>query len=124
MDDVWNEDKESWCELKRLLVGVAKGNKVVVTTRTKLVTEITSTISPYFLEGLSKSQSWLLLNQMAFKKEQETVDPKLEAIGMEIVENCQRVPLAIKIRKIIKYFRSTINAYFLLSHEWGVPPFN
>ena len=107
LDDVWNEDKESWCELKRLLMGGAKGSKVVVTTRTKLVAEITSTISPYFLEGLSKSQSWLLLKQMAFKKEQETVDPNLEAIGMEIVENCQGVPLAIKTIGRVLYFKNT-----------------
>ena len=26
-----------------------------------------------------------------------------------------------KLRKIIKYFRSTINACFLISHEWWVP---
>ena len=107
LDDVWNEDKESWCELKRLLMGGAKGSKVVVTTRTKLVAEITSTISPYFLEGLSKSQSWLLLKQMAFKKEQEIVDPNLEAIGMEIVENCQGVPLAIKTIGRVLYFKNT-----------------
>ena len=107
LDDVWIEDKESWCELKRLLMGGAKGSKVVVTTRTKLVAEITSTISPYFLEGLSKSQSWLLLKQMAFKKEQETVDPNLEAIGMEIVENCQGVPLAIKTIGRVLYFKNT-----------------
>ncbi|XP_030945761.1 putative disease resistance protein RGA3 [Quercus lobata] len=107
LDDVWNEDKESWCELKRLLMGGAKGSKVVVTTRTKLVAKITSTISPYFLEGLSKSQSWLLLKQMAFKKEQETVDPNLEAIGMEIVENCQGVPLAIKTIGRVLYFKNT-----------------
>ena len=107
LDDVWIEDKESWCELKRLLMGGAKGSKVVVTTRTKLVAEITSTISPYFLEGLSKSQSWLLLKQMAFKKEQETVDPNLEAIGMEIVENFQGVPLAVKTIGRVLYFKNT-----------------
>ena len=69
LDNVWNEDNENWCNLKRLLIGGAKGSKVVITTRTKLVAEITSTISPYFLKGLSKNQSWSLLKQMAFKKE-------------------------------------------------------
>ncbi|XP_030941489.1 disease resistance protein RGA2-like [Quercus lobata] len=107
LDDVWNEDNGSWCDLKRLLIGGAKGSKVVVTTRTKLVAEITSTISPYVLKGLSKSQSWLLLKQMAFKKVQETIDPNLEAIGKEILENCRGVPLAIKTIGRVLYFKNT-----------------
>jgi hypothetical protein len=48
LDDVWNEDKERWCDLKRLLMGGSKGSKVVITTRSKLVAKITSTISPIF----------------------------------------------------------------------------
>ena len=27
----------------------------------------------------------------------------------------------MKVQEIIVYFRSTINAYFLFSHEWWVP---
>ncbi|KAM3693975.1 hypothetical protein ACJW31_07G025400 [Castanea mollissima] len=96
LDDIWNENEESWCALKRLLMGGKKGSKVVITTRTNMVAEITSTISPYFLDGLSRDQSWLLLKKMAFKKGQETINSKLEAIGMDIVKKCQGVPLAIR----------------------------
>ena len=107
LDDVWNDDNERWCNLKRLLMGGLKGSKVVITTRTKLVAEITSTISPFFLKGLSKNQSWSLLKQMAFKKGQETIHPNLEEIGMHIVEKCCGVPLAIKTIGRILYFKET-----------------
>ncbi|XP_030958664.1 putative disease resistance protein RGA4 [Quercus lobata] len=106
-DDVWNSNEELWCNLKRLLMGGAKGSKVVITTRTKLVAEITSTVSPYFLEGLSINQSWSLFKQMAFQKGQDTIDPNIEAIGMEIVQKCQGVPLAIKVIGRVLYFKKT-----------------
>nr|XP_023912639.1 putative disease resistance protein RGA3 [Quercus suber] len=107
LDDVWNEDGEKWCNLKRLLMGGSKGSKVVITTRTKLVAEITSTVSPYYLQGLSENQSWSLFKQMAFKKGQETIDPNLEEIGMDIVQKCYGVPLVIKAIGRILYFKKT-----------------
>ncbi|KAM4097728.1 hypothetical protein ACJW30_07G023500 [Castanea mollissima] len=107
LDDVWNEDSENWCNLKRLLMGGAKESKVVITTRTKVVAEITSTISPYFLKGLSRDQSWLLLKKMAFKKGQETINSKLKEIGMDIVKTCQGVPLAIRTIGKVLFFKKT-----------------
>ncbi|XP_075674350.1 putative disease resistance protein RGA4 [Castanea sativa] len=107
LDDVWNEDSENWCNLKRLLMGGAKESKVVITTRTKVVAEITSTISPYFLKGLSRDQSWLLLKKMAFKKSQETINSKLKEIGMDIVKTCQGVPLAIRTIGKVLFFKKT-----------------
>ncbi|XP_065624169.1 disease resistance protein RGA2-like [Quercus suber] len=107
LDDIWNENEESWCALKRLLMGGARGSKVVITTRTNMVAEITSTISPYFLKGLSKDQSWLLLKKMAFKKGQEAINSNLEAIGMDIVQKCQGVPLAIRTIGKVLLFRKT-----------------
>jgi Leucine-rich repeat (LRR) protein len=106
LDDLWNEDIESWRNLKIFLTVGSKGSKVVITTRTKLVAEITSTVS-YLLKGLSKNQSWSLLKQMAFKKGQDTIDTNLEAIGMDIVEKCQGVPLAIKTIGRVLYFKKT-----------------
>ena len=107
LDDVWNENKEIWCNLKTLLLDGLKGSKVVITTRTNLVADITSTISPYLLKGLSKDQSWLLFKQMAFEKKQETINPNLEAIGRDIVEKCCGVPLAIKTIGRVLYFKKT-----------------
>ena len=98
---------EGWCNLKKFLLGGFKRSKVMITTRIKLVAEITSTVSPIFLEGLSENKSWSLLKQMAFKKGQETIDIKLKAIGMDIVQKCCGVPLAIKTIGRILYFKET-----------------
>ncbi|XP_050284776.1 putative disease resistance protein RGA4 isoform X4 [Quercus robur] len=105
LDDIWNEDPENWRELKSLLMGGYKGSKIIITTRIKLVAEITRTISPYFLKGLSEEQSWVLFRQVAFRKWQETNNPKLMTIGREIVNLCQGVPLAIKSIGNVLYFK-------------------
>ncbi|XVF65655.1 hypothetical protein PTKIN_Ptkin09bG0266800 [Pterospermum kingtungense] len=98
LDDVWNEDRGKWLNLKNLLLGGARGSWIVVTTRSGLVAEITGTVLPHKLEGLSKGQSWSLLKQMAFEKQsQEACNSRLEEIGMEIVEKCKGVPLALRM---------------------------
>ncbi|KAL4601129.1 hypothetical protein ACB092_11G249900 [Castanea dentata] len=105
LDDIWNEDREKWLKLKSLLMGGSKGSKIIITTRNKLVAEITQTVSPYFLKGLSKKQSWDLFRQVAFIKGQETSNPKLVTIGGEIVNMCRGVPLAIKSIGNMLYFK-------------------
>ncbi|KAM4072968.1 hypothetical protein ACB094_11G180100 [Castanea mollissima] len=105
LDDIWNEDREKWHKLKSLLMGGSKGSKIIITTRNRLVAEITQTVSPYFLEGLSKKQSWDLFRQVAFRKGQETSNPKLVTIGGEIVNMCRGVPLAIKSIGNMLYFK-------------------
>ncbi|XWS09373.1 hypothetical protein CRYUN_Cryun40dG0079700 [Craigia yunnanensis] len=97
LDDVWNEDRGKWLDLRDLLLGGASGSRIVITTRSGLVAKITGTVSPHVLEGLSNSQSWSLLKQMAFEEQsQESNNSCLEAIGMEIVEKCKGVPLALR----------------------------
>ncbi|XP_050260788.1 disease resistance protein RGA2-like [Quercus robur] len=97
LDDVWNENEETWGKLRTLLLDGKRGSKVVITTRTKLVAHITSPMSQYSLKGLSEDQSWSLLEQMAFEEGQETIKTNFKAIGMDIVKKCKGVPLAIKI---------------------------
>ncbi|KAL4601037.1 hypothetical protein ACB092_11G242800 [Castanea dentata] len=98
LDDVWNEDPHKWESLEDLLIGGAKGSKIVITTRVRLVEEIICSVSIYTLKGLNEEQSWLLFKQIAFRKGrgQGTNNPRLEEIGREIVRKCQGVPLAIK----------------------------
>uniref|UniRef100_A0A2N9FMZ9 NB-ARC domain-containing protein n=1 Tax=Fagus sylvatica TaxID=28930 RepID=A0A2N9FMZ9_FAGSY len=45
---------ERWSSLKRLLMGGSKGSKVVITTRSNKVAEITNTISSIFLKACQK----------------------------------------------------------------------
>lgn len=97
LDDVWNEDPHKWDILKSLLMDGAKGSKIVITTRSRLVAEITNPVLVYTLRGLSEGQSWSLFKQVAFSRNlPETNNDELETIAREIVHKCQGVPLAIK----------------------------
>ncbi|XP_044510827.1 putative disease resistance protein RGA4 [Mangifera indica] len=97
LDDVWNEDRERWLKLKDLLMSGLPGSKIIVTTRTQLVADITGTIAKsYDLQGLPSDESWCLFKKMAFKQGQEPDNSKLVAIGKEIVTKCAGVPLAIR----------------------------
>nr|XP_023926762.1 disease resistance protein RGA2-like [Quercus suber] len=96
LDDMWNENCKNWNDFKSLLIGGAKGSKIVITTRVKLVAEITCPVSTYALNGLSEDHSWSLFEKIAFRNRQETNNTKLVEIGREIVGKCQGVPLAIE----------------------------
>jgi hypothetical protein len=65
LDDVWNEDPEEWCKLKDLLMGGARGSRILVTTRNikvaQITAQITQSVRPHLLEGLNEQgQSWEL----------------------------------------------------------------
>ena len=49
LDDVGNEDVDKWLHFKNLLMGGARGSRIVVTTRSRKVAEITGTASPHDL---------------------------------------------------------------------------
>ncbi|XP_062175758.1 putative disease resistance protein RGA4 [Alnus glutinosa] len=97
LDDVWNEDHEKWSELKKVLMGGARGSRILVTTRSEKVARISGTVQSYFLRGLEEGESWCLLKQLAFKKGKEPEDnSRIAAVGREILKKCSGVPLAIR----------------------------
>ncbi|XP_022153775.1 putative disease resistance protein RGA4 [Momordica charantia] len=97
MDDVWNESGEKWNELKHLLMGGARGSKILITKRdNKVATEIESMTSLLTLEGLRESKSWSLFRSVAFKEGNEPANPNLIKLGKEILVGCGGVPLVIR----------------------------
>jgi hypothetical protein len=107
LDDVWNENRGAWLDLEKLLSGGLKGSKVLITTRSKRVAEITCTLPPYLLGGLSVSNSWDLFKRMAFKDGEEPENAKFVEIGREIIKKCAQVPLAIKSIGSLLYFKNS-----------------
>ncbi|KAB1220081.1 putative disease resistance protein RGA1 [Morella rubra] len=97
LDDLWNEDSEKWMSLKTLLVGGARGSRILVTTRSEKVAKIAQAAKQYSLRGLDEDASWCLFKQMAFEKGEEPENSRIVAIGKEILEKCAGVPLAIRI---------------------------
>ncbi|TYI34673.1 hypothetical protein ES332_A03G025200v1 [Gossypium tomentosum] len=96
LDDVWNEDKKKWSELKDLLCGGAQGSRIIVTTRSRKVATITGTIPPYDLEHLSDENCLSLFLKLAFKEGEEKQHDNLVRIGEGIVQKCKGVALAVK----------------------------
>ncbi|KAL0334358.1 UNVERIFIED_CONTAM: putative disease resistance protein RGA1 [Sesamum angustifolium] len=95
MDDVWNEDRNKWMDLRELLMNGRTGSKIIVTTRSKAVALITGTTSPYNLAGLSDDDCLSLFLKCAFRGPENWL-PNLVAIAKEIVKKCGGVPLAVK----------------------------
>nr|XP_023923952.1 putative disease resistance protein RGA4 [Quercus suber] len=96
LDDVWNENRNNWITLNNLLMGGARGSKIVVTTRSIKVAEIMGTTSPHELKGLDPEKSWSLFVKMAFKEGKEPKYQGIVDLGKKIVGKCIGVPLAIR----------------------------
>ena len=56
LDDVWNEDRMKWIELRNLLMGGANGSKILVTTRSPTIASMMSTMCPFNLKGLPQEE--------------------------------------------------------------------
>ena len=104
LDDVWNEKRNKWNDLKTLLTG-AKGSKIIVTTRSKIVASVMAFGPIHELKGLSKDDCLRLFLRCAFK-EGEDKDPKLVEFGDQIVKKCGGVPLAVKTLGSILYSKT------------------
>nr|KJB83161.1 hypothetical protein B456_013G232100 [Gossypium raimondii] len=98
LDDVWNENKAKWVELRNLLRSTDgfSPSKIIVTTRTLKVASIMSSIPPYELKGLRLEDCLTLFTKWAFNDGDERHYPNLIRIGEEIVKKCKGVPLAVR----------------------------
>ena len=93
---MWNEDIDKWLLLKNLLMGGARGSRIVVTTRSIKVADIMGTTPPHELKGLDPEKAWSLFTKMAFKGGKEPENQGIIDRGKEIVGKCIGVPLAIE----------------------------
>ncbi|XP_035545127.1 disease resistance protein RGA2-like [Juglans regia] len=96
LDDVWNENRNKWTELRDLLNGGSHGSVIVVTTRSRKVSSVLDPIYTHSVEGLSKEECLSLFVKCAFKEGEDKLYPNLLPIADEIVKKCKGVPLAVK----------------------------
>ncbi|KAI5318413.1 hypothetical protein L3X38_038121 [Prunus dulcis] len=98
LDDVWNEDRIKWSELRDLLIeGTKSGSKILVTTRNTSVAEMMGTIPTNInLQFLSFEDCLSLFVECAFKEGRHKDYPNLFEMGKDIVRKCGRVPLTVK----------------------------
>jgi len=96
LDDIWNDNRAKWTELKDLIKVGAIGSKILVTTRSNSIATMMGTVPSYVLEGLSMENCYSLFNKWAFKEGEEKKNSNLVEIGKEIVKKCRGVPLAVR----------------------------
>ncbi|PHU21220.1 hypothetical protein BC332_06327 [Capsicum chinense] len=96
LDDVWNEDTLKWSRLKNMLIGGAKGSKILLTTCSDVVAEVSGSAHQHKLGDLLKEDTWTLFGKMAFECNKESKNSNLVEIGKEIVRKCGGIPLAIR----------------------------
>lgn len=98
LDDVWEENERRWDKLLApLRCTQITGNVVLVTTRIKSITKITSIMEPHInLGGLKEDVFWLFFKRCIFGDENYQGRRKLQKIGKEIVTRLRGNPLAAK----------------------------
>ncbi|XP_043698573.1 putative disease resistance protein RGA3 [Telopea speciosissima] len=123
LDDVWNEKSSDWDVLRVPFRVGAKGSKIVVTTRSEMVSSIMGTVPAHHLEGLSDEHCWSLFAQRAFAGGLSGVHPNLVRIGKEIIKKCQGLPLAAKTIGGLLHSKQDPNEWevILNSRIWDLP---
>nr|XP_029116367.1 disease resistance protein RGA2-like [Elaeis guineensis] len=96
LDDIWNDDSNKWDCLCAPLRSGLEGSKILVTTRSHKVAEMTGTLEAVFLEGLANDPCWEFFSRHAFGSHNPKEHPELEAIGKKIADRLKGSPLAAK----------------------------
>ncbi|RVW93031.1 putative disease resistance protein [Vitis vinifera] len=96
LDDVWNENYDSWDLLCMPMRSGAPGSKLIVTTRNEGVVSITGTRPAYCLQVLSYEDCLFVFTQQALRRSNFDAHSHLKEVGEEIVRRCKGLPLAAK----------------------------
>ncbi|MQM15398.1 hypothetical protein Taro_048345, partial [Colocasia esculenta] len=91
LDDVWEEDPSKWDHL----YNGAKGSKIIVTTRSRKVSNIAKG-TPIVLQDLSSEDLWVIFKRYAFEGQNADNHTQLALVGRQIVDNLKGSPLAAK----------------------------
>lgn len=94
LDDVSDEIRAMWGDLRSALKKGAPGSVVLVTTNLYSVASFVGTTTPVFLDYLHYDDLWKLFKHHAFASYQST--EALEPIGRKIVDKVHGSPLAAK----------------------------
>ncbi|GKV29281.1 hypothetical protein SLEP1_g38217 [Rubroshorea leprosula] len=101
LDDVWNEERQRWEDLRDCLLGISKNKgsriKVLVTSRLEKVASLMALTNEHIhrLRLLKVDECWTIIKQRAFGD--NSVPEGLEGIGKQIARRCKGVPLVASI---------------------------
>ncbi|KAG1347786.1 putative Disease resistance protein RGA2 [Cocos nucifera] len=95
LDDVWTA--KVWCDLLcNTLKSCAAGSRILVTTRNEQIAKQMRAVYTHHVNKLSLEDGWLLFCKKVVLTGEEGEIQHLKDIGMEIVQKCDGLPLAIK----------------------------
>ncbi|KAL1146470.1 hypothetical protein V6Z11_A11G375500 [Gossypium hirsutum] len=100
LDDIWNENEQQWLSLKKLLMGGAKGSRIIVTTRSLRVAKIANRCESRVLKlkGLSDDDAWSLFKKIAFdQRYADSTNSTFVEVGKQISKRCGGIPLVIRV---------------------------
>ncbi|GKV49899.1 hypothetical protein SLEP1_g56622 [Rubroshorea leprosula] len=99
LDDVWNEERQIWEDLRNCLLGISKnkGSRVLVTTRLENVASLMAVSGEHICRPrqLNEDECWTIIKQRAFGD--NSVPEGLEGIGKQVAKRCKGVPLVASI---------------------------
>ncbi|KAG6486053.1 putative disease resistance protein RGA3 [Zingiber officinale] len=108
LDDVWNQENSSklsvmerWAKLLAPLKAGKNGSKILMTTRSRVVSEMLTARNSINLKGLSDQDCWSLIKEITFSGANPVEELKLEEIGQKIAQRAKGSPLAAKAAAII-----------------------
>nr|UBY07102.1 NBS-LRR disease resistance protein [Dasypyrum villosum] len=125
LDDVWNHG--AWDDfLKAPLANVvARGSRVLVTTRDERVARGIKAMLPYHhVDKLEEEDAWLLLKKQVVSSEADAREIDiLKDIGLQIIAKCDGLPLAVKVMGgLLCQKDKTYHAWEMVLHDsiWSV----
>ncbi|KAL0007253.1 hypothetical protein SO802_008755 [Lithocarpus litseifolius] len=111
LDDLWNEESNKWLLLRNLLMGGARGSRIIVTTRSESVVRVIGATSWHALRGLREEKAWRLFVKVAFENGQLPKNEAFVSLGREIMGKCGGVPLAIRTIASLLSTKATENEW-------------
>ncbi|KAJ9153501.1 hypothetical protein P3X46_026930 [Hevea brasiliensis] len=122
LDDVWNENYIEWEALLIPFKSVARGSKIIVTTRNERVASVMRSVSTLHLQQLSDEDCWLLFAKHAFDKRNSRARPQLDVIGKKIAKKCNGLPLAAKTLGCLLHSKSDVEEWDMIfkSNIWDL----
>ncbi|PWA37716.1 NB-ARC domains-containing protein [Artemisia annua] len=96
LDDIWSEKLEDWETLVAPFFDVARGSKIIITTRKQQLLNKLGYAHPYDLKQLSHDDALSLFAQYALGVKNFDLHPMLQPHGEGIVRKCGGLPLALK----------------------------
>ncbi|KAL5981385.1 hypothetical protein ACLOJK_015440 [Asimina triloba] len=123
LDGVWSENDRDWEQLQAPFTFGAKGSRIVVTTRSQVVSNVMQATCTLKMEGLSKEDCWSLFVGQAFKDDGIDAYPGLVKIGEELVDKCGGLPLAAKALGGLLSSKRELKEWenIFRSPIWGLP---